>query len=314
MRTPLAVLAILALGAGCARDQPEVFQGYLEGEFVYVASPLGGRLDRLEVARGGQVAVGDPLFTLEDASEAAALRMAEGELRAAEARLEDLRKGSRPSELAALEARLAQARAATELSRLEFDRQRVLHESRVITDRVFDEARTNHERNLRLVDEIDAQLATARLGARSDAINAAEAAVSAAAAARERAAWQVDQKRARAPVGGLVHDTLYRVGEYVAATRPIVVLLPPQAIKVRFFAPEPEAATLAIGAEVRVLLSGRSGPLTARISYVSPRPEFTPPVLYNRDNRSKLVTMIEATLDPADAAGLHPGQPVEVAR
>ncbi|MEK9811029.1 MAG: hypothetical protein VW362_11320, partial [Candidatus Nanopelagicales bacterium] len=76
----------------------------------------------------------------------------------------------------------------------------------------------------------------------------------------------------------------------------------------------PEAATLAIGAEVRVLLSGRSGPLTARISYVSPRPEFTPPVLYNRDNRSKLVTMIEATLDPADAAGLHPGQPVEVAR
>ena len=95
-----ATLAILAM-VGCQRREPAGWQGYLEGEFVQVAAPLGGRLERLDVQRGARVEAGATLFTLEHASEKATQREASDRLRAAEARLEDLKKGYRPSELAA---------------------------------------------------------------------------------------------------------------------------------------------------------------------------------------------------------------------
>ena len=307
----LLVLAALAL-AGCARHEAAGWQGYLEGEFVYVGAPLAGRLEKLAVAKGTHTTAGAPLFALEVGSELATQREAAGRLAQAQARLEDLRKGSRPSELAALEARLAQAHSAAELSQLDFARQENLFKTRVTPAADFDRARLTHERDLRAAAELAAQLATGRLGARSDAIAAAEADASAAAAAKERADWAVAQKTPAAPRAALVYDTLFREGEFVVAGQPVVALLPPENLKVRFFVAEPELAALKIGAPVRVALSGRAA-LAARVSYVSPRPEYTPPVLYNRENRAKLVFLVEAVFADAVAAGeLHPGQPVDV--
>lgn len=311
-------LANLALAgvllAGCQRPPPAGWQGYLEAEFVHVSAPLAGRLDRLAVQRGTRVEAGAPLFTLEHASELATQREAADRLRSAAARLEDLRKGSRPTELAALEARLEQARAAAELSRRELERAENLIKTGVIAANDFDRATLTHARNTRAIEELAAQLATARLGGRADAIAAAAAEVAAATAARERADWAVNQKTQAAPRAALVHDTLYREGEYVTAGAPIVSLLPPENLKVRFFVPEPDFATLRPGDTVRVAVTGRDAPLEARVVHVSPRPEYTPPILYNRDNRAKLVFMVEAALDPAAAAGLNPGQPADVTR
>lgn len=309
-RLALPVLVLLAL-AGCARPGPAGYQGYLEGEFVYVASPLAGRLESLAVPKGARVAAGAPLFALERTAELAAQRQAADQLRAASARLEDLKKGSRPSELANLAARREQARAAAELSRLELTRQETLFATKVIAVGDLDRARLTHEQNLHAVDQLTAQLETASLGGRSDAVAAAEADVSAAAAAKERADWSVDQKSQAAPKAGLVYDTLYREGEFVAAGLPVAVLLPPANLKVRFFVPEAEFATLKAGAAVRVAVTGHPASLAAHISYLSPQPEYTPPVLYNRENRSKLVFMVEAVFDD-DARDLHPGQPADV--
>ncbi len=305
----LLALAVLAL-AGCSRPRPAGYQGYLEGEFVYVASPLAGRLETLAVQKGARVVAGTPLFALERSAELAAQRQAADQLRAASARLEDLKKGSRPSELAALEARRDQARAAAELSKLEFDRQENLFNTKVVPASDFDRARLTYQQNLHAVDELTAQLATASLGARSDTIAAAEADVSAAAAAKDHADWSVDQKAQAAPKAGLVYDTLYREGEFVTAGNPVVALLPPENLKVRFFVPEADFAALKAGAAVSVTLTGHPA-LAAHISFLSPQPEFTPPVLYNRDNRAKLVFLVEAVFD-ADARDLHPGQPADV--
>jgi HlyD family secretion protein len=299
--------------ASCTRQDTPAYQGYLEGEFVYVAPPLAGRLEKLAVQKGAQVAVGAPLFSLEQGAELATLREAAEGLRQAQARLADLRKGQRPSELAATEARLAQARAAAELAGLELDRAGALHQTKVLSDDDFDRTRLNQETAAKLVAELAAQLATAQLGARTDAIAAAQAEAAAAQAALDRAGWSVAQKSQSAPRAGFVYDTLYREGEYVAAAAPVVVLLPPENIKVRFFVPEADFGALKAGGLVRVAFTGRPAPLEARISYLSPAPEFTPPVLYNRDNRSKLVFMVEAVVDPASARDLHPGQPVDVA-
>ena len=303
----------LLLTAGCAKREGAGYQGYLEGEFVYVAAPLGGQLEKLAVSRGARVESGAPLFTLEQSAELSALRETPERLRQYQARLADLRKGLRPTELAALEARLAQARAAAELSARELERATQLHRTTVLSDDGFDRVRLNHEANTKMVAEVTAQLATAQLGGRADVIAAAEADAAAAQAALDRAGWSVAQKSRSAPATALVYDTLFREGEFVAAGQPVVSLLPPENIKVRFFVPEGGLAALKAGAAVKVAVTGLAAPLNARISYLSPKPEYTPPVLYNRENRAKLVFMVEAVFtDAAAARDLHPGQPADV--
>lgn len=304
--------AVLLVAPGCSRRDPAAFQGYLEGELVYLASPLAGRLEKLPVAKGSRVTAGTPLVSLEQGAEIATLRESAERARQAQARLADLQKGQRPTEIAALEARLAQARAAAELAGREFARLSELHRKQVASEDDFDRARLSQEAAAKQVAELAAQLETARLGARADVIAAAEAEAAAAQAALDRAGWAVTQKTLNAPRDALVYDTLFREGEFVAAGAPVVSLLPPEAIKVRFFVAEADYGRLKAGDVVKVSLSGRDAPLDARINYLSPKPEYTPPILYNRENRSKLVFMIEATFDPAVARDLHPGQPADV--
>ncbi|MEY2880285.1 MAG: hypothetical protein RLZZ15_2665, partial [Verrucomicrobiota bacterium] len=138
-----------------------------------------------------------------------------------------------------------------------------------------------------------------------------------ATAAQERADWSVAQKTQAAPRAAqpaLVYDTLFREGEFVPAGTPVVALLPPENLKVRFFVPEAEFAALKAGDALRVAITGRLA-LAARVSFLSPTPEYTPPILYNRENRAKLVFMVEAVFADATAArDLHPGQPADVAR
>jgi len=311
------VLAALVGWSGCGgeRQAKHPWQGYCEGEFVYVASPLAGRLEHLTVQKGARVEAGAPLFELERAWELAAQREASDRLRQARARLEDLKKGQRPSEIAALEARLAQARAAAELATREWQRISKLRATSVVTEADEDRAQSTSQTSAKLVTELEAELATGRLGGRPDAIAAAEAEVAAAQAAFERAEWSVTQKAQAAPKSGLIYDTIFREGEFVGAGLPVVALLPPEYIKVRFFVPEAEFSVLQPGQSVSVAVTGRSSPLPAKISYLPPRPEYTPPVLYNRENRAKLVFMVEAIpVDAALARELHPGQPADVSR
>ena len=127
-----------------------------------------------------------------------------------------------------------------------------------------------------------------------------------------KARWDFQQKRQLAPQAGLVFDTLFREGEWVAAGRPVVVLLPPPNIKVRAFVPQARIRALQVGQQVQVTVDGVAEPLLGKLSFISPQAEFTPPVIYSRESRAKLVFMIEVVFDPAIAANLHPGQPVDV--
>jgi HlyD family secretion protein len=110
-----------------------------------------------------------------------------------------------------------------------------------------------------------------------------------------------------------VYDTLYRAGEWVPAGSPIVQMLPPQNIKVRFFVPETLIGGLALGRDVTIHCDGCAADMAAKVTYVSNNAEYTPPVIYSNESRAKLVFMIEAHPSVADAAKLHPGQPVTVA-
>lgn len=298
----------LAAAMGFGSHGPLEVQGYVEGEYVYVAAPVAGRLETLQVARGDHVAAGAPLFQLDRSSEQPARDDAAARLARAEATLANLRKGRRPSEIASIEAQLAQAKAMLSLSETKLERRRPLGDAVSVED--VEEARAEYERDQARVAELQAELETAQLGARADEIEAAEAEVRAARAQLEQAEWRLDELSQAAPKAGRVVDTLYRPGEWVAAGVPVISMLPPDNVKLRFFVPEPQLGAIEIGDEVEVRCDACAPGLVAEISFIAPEAEYTPPVIYSREMRAKLVYMVEAR--PREPDALRPGQPVDV--
>src|ERR1039458_10313540 len=245
----LAAFAAVLL-AGCGENSPGGFQGYIEGEYVYVAAPLGGALTNLAIARGDSVKAGQLVFELERQSEAAALAMAEKNLSQARAQLDDLTKGRRPTEIDSLAAQLERAQANFKLSAAQLARREKLDATDVSSKEELDQARAQNAASQAQVNQLAADLATAKLGGRDDAIRAAQAAVESQRAALDKAKWSFDQKQQFAPANATVHDTLYRQGEFVAAGSPVVVLLAPENLKVRFFVPQEKLAQIKVGGPV----------------------------------------------------------------
>ncbi|MCG2732334.1 MULTISPECIES: HlyD family secretion protein [Pseudodesulfovibrio] len=312
VQTILLTLGLAMILAACSENPANRFQGYVEGEFVNIASPLGGTLDALSVVRGQQVRQGDPLFVLEHEYEQASVDDARHGLQRAQDSLADQETGQRPSEIAAIKARLRQARAAATLARIEYDRRVKLIREQTISQEELDQAKNDFDQTTHRVREINAELETARLGARSGQVLVAEAEVRQAQAALDQALWNLGQKTRVAPADGLIFDTFFRVGEWVATGQPLVSLLPPENIEIRFFVPEAVVGSLAPAQEVQVTFDGAPQPVAATITFISPSAEYTPPVIYSSQSRAKLVFMIRARPALADAPSLHPGQPVDV--
>lgn len=309
-RRELVAGCLAVLLAGCFREERPGFQGYVEGDFVNVATSEPGQLDQLLVSKGGQVAAGAPLFVLESAHEAAALRQAQGQLAAAQALRQDLQSGKRPPELEVVKAQLEQARAEAIRAAAELERDTAQFATGGIAQAQRDRSKAAADAAAARVSELEHQLEVADLPARDDQLRAQEAQVAAAQAAVDQMEWRLQQKAVAAPVAGLVFDTLYKPGEWVPAGRPVVRLLPPEAVKIRFFVPETALGKLTLGQALMIRCDGCSGGIPATVSYISPEAEYTPPIIYSNETRSKLVFMIEA--NPADGTNLHPGQPVEV--
>jgi len=282
--------------------------GYVEGEPLYLAAPVAGTVQSLFVARGDQVAAGQRLFVVDPDQLAAQRDQAAAEVAAAEAQAQDARKGQRPLELAVYEANIAAAQARAQDAAATLHRVRPLVQKGFYAPARLDDAQSAY-------DAAQAQLAAARrqrdaatLGARDDQVRAADSRVAQAAAGLQGAQARLGDVEPRAPAAARVEDTFYQPGEWAAANAPVVALLPDDRIRLRFFVPERTVAAYRIGAVVAFACDGCASGLTARIVYVSPRPEFTPPVIYSRENRDRLVYLVEAR----PSVRLNPGQPVDV--
>jgi HlyD family secretion protein len=172
---------------------------------------------------------------------------------------------------------LAVAEATVENARAAFERARQLLKTAAGTQRAYDEA---------------------------------EAALRTADARRNAAQTRLARRSMASPVSGTVQQVYFRPGEMVPAGKPVIALLPPGNIKVRFFVPETTLATVAIGDAVEVRCDGCPSGLLAHVSFISRTAEFTPPVIYSQEERAKLVFMVEAR--PEKPERLRVGQPVSV--
>ena len=307
-------LLLCAAGAltACSRHAAPAWQGYVEGEYVYLSSSQSGTLTQLDVQRGQTIAAGASVFGLESVNETAARDEARHQLAVAQEQLADLQTGKRPPEVRVTEAQLAQAVANAHKAALQLTRDEAQLKAGGIPQSQLDDSRALAESTAAQVRELENQVRVAHLPGRSQQIAAQAAQVEAAQAAVAQAQWKLDQKRVVAPSAGFVQDTMFRVGEWVQAGNPVVQLLPPQNVKVRFFVSETALGSLATGRKVTVHCDGCAADIPATITFISNSAEYTPPVIFSNDNRAKLVFLIEARPAPADALKLHPGQPVEV--
>lgn len=305
----LCALGFLAALFPQCEEPATLATGYAEGEYVQIAPLNTARVTRLEVARGDRVAPGQVLASVEDADARIALAAAEAARDRAASDLANLEQGSREPELAAIEAALDSARSQASRTAREAERQERLLAQRVTSQAALDAARAAADMAAAAVAETEARLAAARLPARPHQIDAARAAVAQAEANRDAAAWQLGQRRLTAGAPGVVTDILRRPGEVAGPSAPVLSYLPDGAIKLRLYLPEAAMSSVAIGSLLTIGCDGCASS-TATVTFVADRAEFTPPVIYSREARQKLVYLVEAR--PDGETVLKPGQIVDV--
>lgn len=298
------------LFSACAAPPP-LAVGYVEGDFVLVAPVEMARIETLATRQGDRVTAGQPLAALQADDARHAVAEARAALAQAEAQLADLRQGRRPEEIAVLEATLRSAAAQAAEARRVLDRTRDLSRRGIAAAADLERTETALEQADAAVGQAEANLAVARLPARDETIRAAEGQVERAGAALEQAEWRLGQRAIVAPADGRITEVIRHPGEMAGPTAPILSLLPDGGTRLKLYVAEPQFSSVGIGTRLSVRCDGCPDGLTARVSYASPEPEFTPPVIYSLETRQKLVHLVEARPE-GDAAALKPGQIVDV--
>ncbi|MBV1703101.1 MAG: HlyD family efflux transporter periplasmic adaptor subunit [Hyphomicrobiales bacterium] len=313
------VLLLVAGGIGWAiwyhmRPVPTVaWQGYAEADFLKIGPTQAGQLTKLGVQRGDLVKPGTLLFAQDDALDLAALQQAQQQLGQAQAQLRNLQGKSRAQQIDQAQSNLAGTAASLNLAQINFNRNQSLFSTHTIGRQALDQSQS--ELLVATAQNKAAAAALAQLQqpvGRASEIEAQNFAVQAATAAVAAAQWHVAQREVRATVDARVADTEALPGETIAAGAPVVSLLPPGNIFVRFFVPETALASLQPGQQVKLACDNCPKDLTGTISFINSQSEYTPPVIYSESSKAKLVFMVEARPPPESASLLHPGEPITV--
>ncbi len=306
-RPVIIVLLLVLLGALAwyffgRSDRQRYLSGYVEGESLYLAAPVAGTVGSIAAVEGTRVEAGQPLFSIDPATLSA---------QGAQARAQTLEARTRTAaaEASAQQARSEAAAAAADAEKARRDLDRLLSVRRddpaAVAGKDIDAAQA-------ALRQATARLIAARdlAEARRSQIDSARAQIEQAQSGEREVRIRVGQLAPPAPVSGLIEDVFFQRGEWVSANQPVVAILPDDRVKLRFFVPETEVARYQPGKSVRFSCDSCADGLTARISHVASRPEYTPPVIFSRDSRDRLMFMVEAL--PAKAANLRPGLPIEV--
>lgn len=302
--------------SGCSSpEQANEFIGYVEAELHYVAAPQAGWLTEQPWQAGQQVIQQQALFSLDEDLQLAGVKQAEALLEQAKAQERNTYTGARQEELAELAAQEQAALVAVELARSE-----QLRWTRIVAQGLAPQSKAtqvnaDYQASVAKLQEIQASVEVAKLGARQELINSADAAQQAAQAALEQANWQLTQRHIVSGLSGQIEEIFYRQGEYVQAGKAVMSILPHDALIVRFFVPQARLLEFSLGQSLTISADGLSQPLTAKLFHISQGAEFTPPVIYDQQTRQKLMFLLEARLPSAtenNASLLHPGLPVTV--
>lgn len=307
-------LAMVALGLGaCQPNLARSFQGYVEGDFVYLAAPQSGYLKTLDARRGTHVKAGDTVFTLASDPDRQALDEAQARAASAQDTVVNLQHARRHPEIASLQAQLQAAQAQQHLAQVQLESQEKLVAQQFVAPLKRDEARSAYDQASAQVRSLEQQIRVAQSPVGRDAeIRAAQSAALASQANADLKRWALNSKVGTSPDEGNISDTYYRPGEWIPAGAPVASVLPDQRKRLRFFVAETHLATLRIGQTVLARCDGCDTPIQGVIDFIAPQAEYTPPMIYSKGNREKWVFRVEASVASDTASQLRPGLPIDV--
>ena len=313
----LAAASLLPLLlAGCRRtdDSSSVrLNGRIEAVTVDLAPKVAGRVVSVKVREGDRVKAGDLLVSLDLGETALSVERDRRGLGSAEARLSDLRAGSRSQEVASAEADLADRRAAVDLARRELVRQETLMAKKVGIVRDLDRARTDLERALAAQKSAGERLGMAHEGFRKYQTEQAQADVERAQTVLEQSETVAREAEIRAPADAVVLHRIAEPGLLLGAGQPAMTLAFANRLYVRTFIPETKLGRVKTGGAATVTVDAFPGKrFAARVAEISPDAEFTPKPVETREERVNLVYAAKVDLDLGWDAPLVPGQPAEV--
>jgi HlyD family secretion protein len=306
-RPVLIVAALIAIAVAAwllfgRTSRTAYLSGYIVGDNLNLAAPVSGTIQSVSLVDGERVTPGQTAFSI-----APATLEAQGEQQAASVRANQTRIATAEANLRQAEAQVAANDATAEHARRDLARlESVKHDDpAAVANKDLDQARA-------ALREANANVAATQkmADARRAEIAQAQAQTQQAQGGRHGVQIQLAQLSPAVPATGRVQQVYYQSGEWVAANQPVVSIIPDRKVKIRFFVPEAKVSHYHPGQTVRFFCDGCAAGLTAQIGYVSPDPEFTPPIIFSRDSRDRLVFMVEAY--PSNPDRLNPGLPVEV--
>jgi HlyD family secretion protein len=307
-----AVLCVIALGA-CSHSDPDSMEGYVEGDYLYLAAPQAGYLQALAAVRGSRVTAGTQVFAIAPDPDDRGLAEAQARTQSAQAKLENLKAPRREAEITAQQASERAGQAALALAESQLRQQTSLLAKGFVSSARVDEARSARDQAAAQLAALQSQIALSRNSVgRPGELRAAQADVTAAASIADQKQWLLSKKSVNAPAAGVIAETYFQPGEWVSAGAPVASLLPDTQRHIRFFVPQARVATLSLNQTIEARCDGCAEPIRAHIDFIASEAEYTPPVIYSRNSRAKLVFRVEAVPALNDAAKLPPGVPVDI--
>jgi HlyD family secretion protein len=326
LRLALAV-PLTALAVACSEAPPSnalTASGNVEATEVQVAPEVGGRIVELRVAEGDRVAAGDLLATLdtrdtelqigraraERAAATAQLRLFEAGARAEDVRQAEAQVGAATSEIAAIDVEIKSAQ--TDLDRFEAllsanaGSQKQRDDARARLDLARERKHAAEER----VRVARTALDRVRAGARKEELEGARARVATVDAQLAVLEKGIRDAQVTSPASGVITQKLVDAGEIVAPRAPLVVVTDLAHAWANVFVPEPAVPRITIGQAATVRTDAGTS-VQGKVTFISPRAEFTPRNVQTADERSKLVYRVKVTADNA-AGVLKQGMPVDV--
>lgn len=272
MRHLLFIGLITLLLISCNKKENKSFSGYIDANLVYLSADFGGRLTDLPLSKGQIVKKNQFLFKLEQTNELYNVKM---------------------SQLGTKELLAQRQQILTQLNYNEINYHRIvgMRQQNAASQNDLDAAQRDLNISKQQLDDINTKI-------KSNQVDVADK------------KWLVSRKENFAPEYGIIFDTYYTQGEFVQAGIPILSLITKQNIKAIFFAPEEKLSQLRLNEHIKIKTDQNPHFATGHISYISNIAEYTPPIIYSREERQRLVFRVEVQINSPDLEKIHLGQPV----
>jgi len=307
----VVMIATSGFGLWRNRDDQLVLYGNVDIRQVDLGFRVGGRILSMPVDEGAKVGAGTVLAELDPVPLRDALAAAEADAKAAEAELNKRQTGNRPQEIAQASALVAARKADVARARESYERRKGLIATGAVSQAQFETAQAEYLAAQAQLRSSEEALSLQRAGARREDVEAAQAQLASASAARDQARTKMADATLRAPSAGTILTRAREPGAIVQAGEAVFTLTIDRPLRVRAYVPEPSLGKVRPGMKVQVTSDGNSKAYNGVIGFISPTAEFTPKTVQTEDLRTDLVYRLRINVTNPDER-LRQGQPVTV--